>query len=162
MAITRKLVNEAFGGPPIILLLEETAALDTESEQHIQEALDGLVQGRTMLVIVRRLSTTTRTDQILVLHEGQVVERGTHDEPLFPTFNSAKARSPSTAKGGPGRDFEIVFQYVVGTHDELLGRKGRYATMWRKQVKAQEAAQKAKALNDKADRLGSICDRCSR
>lgn len=79
-------------------------------------------------------------------------------KPLFPTVYSAKARSPLIAKGGPGSDFEIVFQYVVGTHDELFGRKGRYATMWRKQVKAQEAAQKAKALNDKADRLRSICD----
>jgi ABC-type multidrug transport system fused ATPase/permease subunit len=61
------------------MLDEATAALDTETEQHIQKALNTLSQGRTMLVIAHRLSTIMRADQILVLHGGRVVERGTHE-----------------------------------------------------------------------------------
>lgn len=111
VAIARTILKN----PRIIMLDEATAALDTETEQHIQEALTTLAQGRTMLVIAHRLSTITRADQILVLHEGKVAERG--------------------------------------THDELLERKGRYANMWRKQIRAQRAAEEAKVLKDKADRL---------
>jgi ATP-binding cassette, subfamily B, vacuolar membrane transporter HMT1/ACLQ len=76
VAIARTILK----GPRIIMLDEATAALDTETEQHIQKALDILGQGRTMLVIAHRLSTIARADQILVLHEGRVVESGTHNE----------------------------------------------------------------------------------
>ncbi len=111
VAIARTILKN----PRIILLDEATAALDTETEEHIQEALTTLAQGRTMLVIAHRLSTITRADQILVLHGGQVAESG--------------------------------------SHDELLTKKGRYASMWKKQVRAQRAAEEARVLRDKADRL---------
>lgn len=111
VAIARTIIKD----PRIILLDEATAALDTETEEHIQEALKTLAQGRTMLVIAHRLSTITMCDQILVLHQGKVAERG--------------------------------------THMELLAQKGRYAGMWKKQVRAQRAAEEAKILKDKADRL---------
>lgn len=111
VAIARTIIKD----PRIILLDEATAALDTETEEHIQEALNTLAKGRTMLIIAHRLSTITMCDQILVLHEGRVVERG--------------------------------------SHTELLAMKGRYAGMWKKQVRAQKAAEEAKALKDKADRL---------
>lgn len=75
VAIARTILK----GPKIIMLDEATAALDTETEQHIQEALNTLSMGRTMLVIAHRLSTIMRADQILVLHGGRVVEKGTHD-----------------------------------------------------------------------------------
>jgi ABC-type transport system involved in Fe-S cluster assembly fused permease/ATPase subunit len=75
VAIARTILK----GPRIIMLDEATAALDTETEQHIQDALETLGKGRTMLVIAHRLSTIMRADQILVLHEGRVVERGTHE-----------------------------------------------------------------------------------
>jgi ABC-type transport system involved in Fe-S cluster assembly fused permease/ATPase subunit len=78
VAIARTIIKD----PRIILLDEATAALDSETEQHIQEALDKLSQGRTTLVIAHRLSTITTADQILVLHAGQVVECGTHAELL--------------------------------------------------------------------------------
>jgi len=78
VAIARTILK----GPPIILLDEATAALDTATEQHIQSALHTLAQGRTMLVIAHRLSTIASADQILVLHEGRVVEKGTHTELL--------------------------------------------------------------------------------
>lgn len=111
VAIARTIIKD----PRIILLDEATAALDTETEEHIQEALQTLARGRTMLVIAHRLSTITMCDQILVLHEGRVAERG--------------------------------------THLELLAMRGRYAAMWRKQVRAQRAAEEAKVLKDKAERL---------
>ncbi|KAN0110431.1 putative heavy metal tolerance protein [Hyaloscypha variabilis] len=113
VAIARTIIKN----PRIIMLDEATAALDSDTEQNIQEALRTLSEGRTMLVIAHRLSTITSADQILVLHAGKVAESG--------------------------------------SHQELLDRKGRYYNMWRKQIRAERAAEqafqmavKAKALKD--------------
>lgn len=111
VAIARTILKD----PRIIMLDEATAALDTETEQHIQEAFAKLAEGRTMLIIAHRLSTITHADQILVLNKGKVVERG--------------------------------------THEDLLERNGKYATMWKNQIRAQRAAEQARVLKDKADRL---------
>ena len=111
VAIARTILKN----PRIILLDEATAALDTETEQNIQTALDKLSQGRTTLVIAHRLSTITTADQILVLHAGKVAESG--------------------------------------THSELLQRKGRYANMWHKQIRAQRVAEEAQGLADRAEKL---------
>ncbi|KAL5347853.1 ATP-binding cassette-type vacuolar membrane transporter Hmt1 [Pseudogymnoascus australis] len=108
VAIARTILKN----PRIIMLDEATAALDSETEQHIQEALKRLSVGRTMLVIAHRLSTITSADQILVLHEGSVYERG--------------------------------------THEQLLAKKGRYYNMWRKQIRAERAAEEARLLSDRA------------
>ncbi|KKK22150.1 hypothetical protein AOCH_006222 [Aspergillus ochraceoroseus] len=113
VAIARTILKN----PRIILLDEATAALDTETEEHIQGALATLSRGRTMLVIAHRLSTITTADRILVLSEGRVAESG--------------------------------------THDQLLAMKGRYASMWRKQIRAQRAAAEAQVLQDRAQRLRS-------
>ncbi|KAL8700256.1 MAG: hypothetical protein Q9201_005553 [Fulgogasparrea decipioides] len=111
VAIARTIIKD----PRFILLDEATAALDSETEQHIQTALEKLSQGRTTLVIAHRLSTITTADQILVLHSGRVVESG--------------------------------------THEQLLADRGRYASMWRKQIRAQKAAEEAKMLSDRAEQL---------
>ena len=66
--------------PPILILDEATSALDTESEHCVQEALDRLMKDRTTLVIAHRLSTIRNADLICVMHEGRIVEHGTHDE----------------------------------------------------------------------------------
>lgn len=66
--------------PPLLILDEATSALDTESEQLVQQALDRLMEGRTTLVIAHRLSTIKNADLICVLHEGCIVEKGTHQE----------------------------------------------------------------------------------
>ena len=66
--------------PPILLLDEATSALDTESEQLVQQALEQLMRDRTTLVIAHRLSTIRHADLICVLHEGQIVEQGRHDQ----------------------------------------------------------------------------------
>ena len=66
--------------PPILILDEATSALDTESEKLVQEALENLMRDRTTFVVAHRLSTVRNADLICVLHEGRIVERGTHDE----------------------------------------------------------------------------------
>ncbi|KOS40192.1 hypothetical protein ACN38_g8939 [Penicillium nordicum] len=93
VAIARTIIKK----PQIILLDEATAALDSETEQNIQEALSVLSRGRTVLVIAHRLSTITTADNIVVLHEGRAAESG--------------------------------------THEQLLASRGRYTTMWQKQIR---------------------------
>lgn len=74
IAIARALLRDA----PVLLLDEATSALDTESERHIQAAIDELCKARTSLVIAHRLSTIEKADEILVIDEGHIVERGNH------------------------------------------------------------------------------------
>ena len=74
IAIARALLRDA----PILVLDEATASLDTEAERHIQSALETLMKRRTTLVIAHRLSTIEKADQIIVMHQGQIVETGTH------------------------------------------------------------------------------------
>ena len=69
-----------FKNAPILILDEATASVDTATERLIQEALEHLMANRTSFVIAHRLSTIRRADQILVMRQGQIVERGTHEE----------------------------------------------------------------------------------
>ena len=66
--------------PPILILDEATSALDTESERLVQDALERLMKTRTTIAVAHRLSTIKNSDEICVLHEGRIVERGTHEE----------------------------------------------------------------------------------
>ncbi|WP_371923493.1 lipid A export permease/ATP-binding protein MsbA [Pseudomonas sp. OIL-1] len=86
LAIARALLKNA----PLLILDEATSALDTESERHIQSALDHVMEGRTTLVIAHRLSTIEKADIILVMDQGKIVERGSHAELL--TQNGYYAR----------------------------------------------------------------------
>lgn len=76
IAIARAILKDA----PILLLDEATSALDTESEQHVQAALDKLMQNRTSIVIAHRLSTVENADRIMVMEQGEIVESGSHDD----------------------------------------------------------------------------------
>jgi ABC-type multidrug transport system fused ATPase/permease subunit len=76
VSIARALLKNA----PILILDEATASVDTGTEKLIQEALERLMTNRTSFVIAHRLSTIRHADQILVLREGRIIERGTHDE----------------------------------------------------------------------------------
>jgi subfamily B ATP-binding cassette protein MsbA len=78
LAIARAIYKDA----PILILDEATSALDSESERHVQEALEVLMRGRTTLVIAHRLSTIERADRILVMEAGQIIEEGSHTELL--------------------------------------------------------------------------------
>lgn len=86
IAIARALLKDA----PILILDEGTSALDTESERHIQKALERSSRERTTLVIAHRLSTIENADKIIVMHEGQIVEQGKHDELLAANGDYAK------------------------------------------------------------------------
>jgi len=90
LAIARALLKDA----PLLILDEATSALDTESERHIQAALDQVMKGRTTLVIAHRLSTIEKADLILVMDRGEIVERGTHVDLL--ARNGYYARLHST------------------------------------------------------------------
>lgn len=70
--------------PPVLILDEATSALDSESEVLVQQALERLMKNRTTLVIAHRLSTIRNADLICVLHQGRIVERGTHEQLLSP------------------------------------------------------------------------------
>jgi subfamily B ATP-binding cassette protein MsbA len=76
IAIARALLRD----PPILVLDEATSALDTQSERLVQEAIDRLMQDRTVLVIAHRLATVRHADTIVVLDQGRVVEQGSHEE----------------------------------------------------------------------------------
>ena len=104
LAIARALLKNA----PLLILDEATSALDTESERHIQAALDTVMQGRTTLVIAHRLSTIEKADLILVMDQGQIVERGTHTQLL--ALNGYYSRLHA-------RQFEEDETLAVETHD---------------------------------------------
>ena len=76
LAIARAVYKD----PPILILDEATSQLDTESEMLVQEAIDRMMKGRTVLVIAHRLSTIKHADRIYVLNEGRITEVGSHDE----------------------------------------------------------------------------------
>jgi subfamily B ATP-binding cassette protein MsbA len=85
-AIARAILKDA----PILLLDEATSALDTESEQHVQAALDALMRNRTTIVIAHRLSTIENADRILVMEQGEIIESGNHQELM--RFNGSYAK----------------------------------------------------------------------
>jgi subfamily B ATP-binding cassette protein MsbA len=86
LAIARAILKDA----PILILDEATSALDSESERYIQEALEKLMKNRTTIVVAHRLSTIQRADRIIVMHQGRVVEQGTHQELLALDSHYAK------------------------------------------------------------------------
>ncbi|PCH56717.1 MAG: hypothetical protein COC15_02685 [Legionellales bacterium] len=86
IAIARAILKDA----PILILDEATSALDQKSEEAVQKAIDSLCKNRTVLVIAHRLSTIKSADNILVLHDGNIVETGTHTELLKSKGHYAK------------------------------------------------------------------------
>ena len=95
LAIARAILKDA----PILILDEATSALDTESERHIQNALDHVTSNRTTLVIAHRLSTIEKADLILVMEQGRIVERGTHSELLMASGHYARLHALQFGEG---------------------------------------------------------------
>ncbi|MCC6245497.1 MAG: ATP-binding cassette domain-containing protein, partial [Gemmatimonadaceae bacterium] len=98
LAIARALLSD----PPILILDEATSALDAESERLVQEAIDRLLQGRTVFVIAHRLATVQHADRILVFDQGQLVEEGTHHALLSSRGAYARLHALQFAAGSNG------------------------------------------------------------
>jgi subfamily B ATP-binding cassette protein MsbA len=102
LAIARAILRN----PPILVFDEATSSLDTEAERLVQQAIERLLEGRTVFVIAHRLSTVQRADQILVLEQGRIVERGTHQElvsaeGLYHRLYEMQFSDEELALGGP-------------------------------------------------------------
>ncbi|WP_220811500.1 lipid A export permease/ATP-binding protein MsbA [Pseudomonas paralcaligenes] len=103
LAIARALLKNA----PLLILDEATSALDTESERHIQAALDEVMKGRTTLVIAHRLTTIEKADLILVMDQGEIVERGSHAELLAQNGYYARLHAKQFEEGGGEQPLEL-------------------------------------------------------
>jgi ABC-type multidrug transport system fused ATPase/permease subunit len=106
VSIARALLKD----PPILILDEATASVDTQTERAIQTALDRLMRGRTSFVIAHRLSTVRRADQILVMDHGRIVERGRHEELLATGGLYAQLCSSSFLDGEESRSGAMEWQ----------------------------------------------------
>ncbi|MPQ66926.1 MULTISPECIES: lipid A export permease/ATP-binding protein MsbA [unclassified Pseudomonas] len=104
IAIARALLKDA----PLLILDEATSALDTESERHIQAALDHVVSNRTTLVIAHRLTTIEKADLILVMDEGRIVERGTHAQLLAQNGYYARLHAKEFQEGDEPGPTKVV------------------------------------------------------
>ena len=107
IAIARALIRNA----PVILLDEPTAALDTESERYVQEAMDKLIKGRTTLVIAHRLHTVIQANIIHVVEKGAIVESGNHADLMARAGRYAQfyaMRFSRESAGAPGSKAEMV------------------------------------------------------
>lgn len=74
------IARAAVADPPVMVLDEATSSIDTRTEALVQQGMDNLMQGRTVFVIAHRLSTVRNSDAIMVLDQGRIIERGTHDQ----------------------------------------------------------------------------------
>ncbi len=119
LSIARALLKD----PPILILDEATASVDTATERLIQEALERLMANRTSIVIAHRLSTIVRADQILVLDHGRIIERGTHNKLLSLGGKYTRLCQQSLLESSPLRQTEptaeIVASQASETEEEL-------------------------------------------
>lgn len=90
--------ERAVGDPPVLILDEATSSIDTRTESLVQAGMDALMQGRTTFVIAHRLSTVRNSDCIMVLEQGRIIERGTHDELIAKRANIISSTQETSQK----------------------------------------------------------------
>lgn len=118
VAIARTLLKN----PPLVLLDEATSALDTQTERNIQASLNRMCINRTTIVVAHRLSTIVNADQILVVHDGEIIERGRHDElvsveGVYANMWLQQQKTEEKAKPGGDTDSEEERKDEDGTTD---------------------------------------------
>ena len=133
IAIARAILKDS----PILILDEATSALDSESEQHIQEAMNELTKDRTTLIIAHRLSTIEKSDRIIVLDEGCILEQGTHKELLakgghYSSLHKNQFKDSSNESEEPKQEISLDSSEIINEVKDEVEQVGFLESSWYK------------------------------
>lgn len=149
VAIARTLLK----APQIVLLDEATTALDTQTERNIQDSLNRMCVNRTTIIVAHRLSTIIHADEILVLKDGEIVERGRWVCVFFLCFAEILYGYFSKITFWKIHRCAVVDCCFFCRHEHLVGQEGVYAKMWRQQL---ESSKNSSSLDSSIDQSTEV------